>query len=128
LVCAVASSAESPLPTRVFSTCQVTQNMAHLDGHRVSVSARLIVSEHYVLLADQTCPKGNVFVHGVEGGPDLTFCSDPALSARFGCPADPRRNIVGTFSGLLVVPDKGAPRLYVEKMSDVKEIGAPRGK
>jgi hypothetical protein len=123
---AASSSVASPPPAQkpeVASLCELAKHNADLDGRRVRVRARLVISEHATTLKDEHCPKVSLFLRRTEGGPDASLCAHPDLSERFGCPADSKRYIVATFSGLYVVPEVGAPRLYLEAMEDFEERG-----
>ena len=128
---AASTCVASPPPAQkpeVASVCELAKHNADLDGRRVRVRARLVISEHTTTLEDERCPKVLLFLRWTDGGPDASLCAYPDLSERFGCPADSRRYIVATFSGLYVVPGVGAPRLYLEAMEDFEERGQARAK
>ena len=106
---------------QLHSVCELTTHGTSLDGFKIRVRARLVVREHSVTLEDAKCPRVVVLARRTDGGPDLLLCDNDGLARRFGCPADSRRGIVATFRGLYVAVDHGAPRLYVEGISDFSE-------
>jgi hypothetical protein len=118
-----ASWPQPPSERRIASVCELAEHAADFDGRRVRVRAQWVVYAHGVTLEDHRCPKVMLFPRMTEGGPNLSLCSYPDLEERFGCPAGtrPHRRLIGTFSGLYVVPEVGAPRLYVEAMGDFLE-------
>ena len=99
----LASSAFGRERPQETTLCALYNHGADYDGHRVTVTARLIVSTS--TLYDQHCPKAHLL---------LTLSRVPPAAAcqmrppTFGCPNETRKYIDGTFSGTFRASRAGA--------------------
>jgi hypothetical protein len=102
-------SREEPQKT---SVCALYHHSGDYDGHRVTVTARLMVSTS--TLQDKNCPEAHITVTIGRPPPPAACQMRPAT---FGCPNDTREYIDGTFSGTFSAVGAGSQsQLLLELM------------